>query len=315
MDAITNDEKWLIIEDEFSAIPNSDFSLSNAVLFQKSNFEEICTSETDRGTYMQGINSFKSENNQLAILPDWTSLNVRLNAEQLDLATCEILNYKRLLNMQHGILERKFEVMTAEKNHIEVSVERLLSIVQPEIGAIRFSVKSINFTGRISFLPVINGEVNFNNSEDDNPEWNVLQSKTLSDVAHLWIQTRKTNFQVCEAMTYDLFKNNAQIKYNPTKIEKQKVAGFSLVTDIKEGDTVCVYKFVSILNSNAHSYNELTTLACEKALQAKHTGWNELVDENIHAWAAKWDSITNNFDEPLSKEEIIKHYQQICSLK
>ena len=315
MEETTNDEKWIIAEKEFSVNSNSDFNQNNGVILQNSNFEESCSSETNRGTYLKGIFSFKNESKQLALLPDCTSLNVRLNTEQLDISVCEILNFNRTINMQQGILERNFEVITANKQHIKVSVQRFLSIKQPEIAAIRYSVKSINFAGRISFLPVINGDINTGNSDAELPEWNVLQSKTLREVAHLWIQTRNTNFQVCEAMTYDLFKNNAQIKYNPTKIEKQKVAGFSLVTDIKEGDTVCVYKFVSILNSTVHPYNELTTLACDKALQAKQTGWNELVEENTQEWTAKWDSVTNNGEKTLSKEEIIKYYQQLSSFK
>lgn len=315
MEVTKNDEKWIIAENEFSANPKSDFSQNNGTILQNSNFEESCSSETNRGTYLKGIFSFKNNNKQLALLPDWTSLNVRLNTEQLDISVSKILNFNRTINMYQGILERNFEVVTPTNQHIEVSVQRFLSIKQPEIAAIRYSVKSINFAGRISFLPVINGDINTGSSDEDLPEWNVLQSKTLREVAHLWIQTRKTDFQVCEAMTYDLFKNNAQIKYNPTKIEKQKVAGFSLGIDVKEGDTVCVYKFVSILNSTVHPYNELTTLACDKALQAKQLGWNELTEENIQEWSAKWNLVTNNDEKTLSKEEIIKYYQQLSSFK
>jgi len=300
---------WFIRDKGFVANYQQDveqkFILSNGLITQRSHFEEFCSTESEIGTFVKGIYSFKNECKQLSLLPDWTSLNIRLNAEQLDLASCEIIQFNRTIDMFHGILERNFEIVTAEKHHIEVSVQRFLSLHNPEIAAIKYAVKSVNFAGRISFLPVIDGAFNI-----EEPEWNVLQSKTQKDVAHLWIQTRKTNLQVCEAMSYDLFKNNAQIKYNPTKIEKQKVAGFSLGTDIKEGDSVCVYKFASILNSNDHPYQELTNLACEKALSAKLTGWNELLEEHIQAWAASWETLTNQTGKELLKEEIINKFQQ-----
>lgn len=311
MSTLTETEKWLIIENSFNTKSKQNFSLTNGLIYQSSCFEEHCSSEAQRSTFVNGIYSFKNNNKQAAGLPDWTSLNVRLNAEQLDLSACNILSFRRTLNMQNGLLKRNFEIITADNQHIEVSVQRFISLEKPEIAAIKYSVKSLGFSGRISFLPVIDASLDTEDAENEGPEWNVLQSKTQRDVAHLWIQTRKTNFQVCEAMTYDLFKNNAQIKYNPTKIEKQKVAGFSLGTDMKEGDSVCVYKFVSILNSNDHPYQELTALACEKALAAKQTGWNELLEEHTQAHAAKWDAIKNQTGKELSGEEIIRHYQKL----
>jgi len=301
---------WFITDEGFGINQQQEaekkFNLSNGHITQRSNFEEYCSTETERRTLVNGIYSFKNDCKELSLLPDWTSLNIRINAEHIDLATCEIIRFKRTLDMYHGILERNFEIITAEKHHIEVSVQRFLSSHDLEVGAIKYSVKSVNFTGRIAFLPIIDGDIN----TTEEPEWNILQSKTQKDVAHLWIQTRKTNFQVCEAMTYDFLKNNAQIKYNPTKIEKQKVAGFSLVTDIKVGDSVCVYKFVSILNSNDYPYQELTTRACEKALHAKHIGWNELVEENSQASSSKWEPIINNSVKGLTQEEIINIFQQ-----
>lgn len=312
-------EQWYISEDVFekNQLNNAteEFSLSNGLIKQSANFEENCTSESQRNSYLKGVFSFINDNKQLARLPDWTSLNVRLNAEMLDLSACNIIQYNRTLNMQTGLLERNFEIITAENHHIEVSVQRFISLDQPEIAAIKYSVKSIDFSGRISFLPVINAELITEDSSKVEPEWNVLQSKCQRDVAHLWIQTRKTNYQVCQAMTYDLFKNNAQIKYNPTKIEKQKVAGFSLGTDVKDGDSVCVYKFVSILNSNDHPYRELTDLACEKALTAKQTGWFELLETHCLAWTTHWDSIKKQTSGELKKQDIIRHFHEISDLK
>jgi maltose phosphorylase len=221
-------------------------------------------------------------------LPCWTSLKVWLNAEQPDLALCEVKSFRRTLNMQQGMLERTFEVVTPNGHNIEVSVQRFLSMAQTEVGVIKYAVKSLDFVGHIAFSPVIDGDFNSRYNPDSEPEWNVLQSRTQREVAHLWIQTRKTNFQICEAVTYDFFKNNAQIKTNPTKIEKPKVAGFSFGIDMKAGDAVCVYKFVAILSSLNHPYQELTTRGCSKALALKAIGWNELVEENVAAWEQKW---------------------------
>ena len=304
-------DSWLIIEDLFHSenqlTSESDLVIGNGKIGQTGNFEEYFSGITERKTYLTGIyinqsiENSDNQNVQLSNLPDWTSLNVRLNAELLDLAQCDIINFQRVLNLKNGSLERSFEAITAENNHIIVSVQRFLSLSQPEVGVIKYSVKSINFNGRITFSPVIDGDFN-----DIEPEWNVLQSKTQKDVAHLWIQTIKTNFQVCEAVAYDLFKNNAQIKTNPTKIEKQNVAGFSVGTDLKIGDSACIYKFVALLSTLDHPYKELTTRACDLVLNAKNKGWNELFEENCLAWEQKWE----NFEFIENEEEIYKYFKQ-----
>ena len=304
-------DTWLIKEEEFhfenQLTSENLFGIGNGKIGQTGNFEEFLSGMIKPKTHISGICVNKSIENsdnkilQLSSLPDWTSLNVRLNAELLDLAQCDVIDFQRVLNLKHGLLERNFEVITAEKNQISVSVQRFLSLTQPEVGIIKYSVKSINFVGRITFSPVINGDFN-----DDEPEWNVLQSKTQKDVAHLWIQTRKTNFQVCEAIAYDLFKNNAQIKTNPTKIEKQNVAGFSVGTDLKIGDSVCIYKFVALVSTLDYPYNELTTRACDLVINTKNKGWNELFEENCKAWEQKWE----NFEFIENKEEIYKYFKQ-----
>ncbi len=287
------------------------FSLTNGQILQRANFEEFYSGETKNGTYHKGIYKDKLDNSELSCLPDWISMYVRLNAEIVDLNQCDIIHFNRSLNLENGIFERNFEIITAENHHIEVSIQRFISQSQLEAGAIKYTVKSHNFNGRISFSPVIDGDINKSKSEEYEPEWNVLQSKTQQNVAHLWIQTRKTNFQICQAISYDLFKNNMQIKSNPTKIEKQKVAGFSVGVDLKANDTVCIYKFLAMYNSLKTPYLQLTSKACEMAMHMKNTGWNELIEENTSAWKQKWDKFDFDSDLELKRKNIFAEYMKI----
>jgi maltose phosphorylase len=297
-------DPWCIIEEGFQ--PNKSleneriFGIGNGYMGNRAHFEEFYSGDTEIRSYVTGVNKYfeqKDENaevlsysDQFSNLPNWLSLNVRLNAEMLDLTCCEVVSFRRILNMQHGYLERTFEVITAGGHHIEVSVQRFLSQAQPEVGAIKYVLKSLNFEGRVAFVPVIDGDFNAVSALEEEPQWNVLQSRTQQNVAHLWVQTRRTNFQVCAAMAYELFKNNAVVKSNPTKIEKQKVAGFSVGSDVKVGDTICIYKYFAVLSSLNHNYKELTANACELVLKAKQSGWNSLFGEHRLAWTRKWES-------------------------
>lgn len=309
-----NSELWSIIEDSFrpdnQLESESVFGLGNGQIMQRASFEEFYSGESEFGSYMLANNAMSDAlTGQLIKLPNCIKINVRLNTELIDLAGCEVISYRRELNMHKGYLERIFEIITPEDHHVELSTQRFLSISQPELLAIRCVVRSVNFNGKISFIPVIDGDFNSVYNTQEEPEWNVLQSKTQLDVCHLWVQIRRTNFQICEAIAFDFLKNNSLVKNNPTKIEKQKIAGFSLGADVKAGESVAINKYVSILNSANHPYQELTTRACDKVLEAKRHGWSELFEENCRAWEQMWD----NASVELNKENIIREFKKFQS--
>jgi maltose phosphorylase len=291
---MTQQNPWLITEEKF-AIDNQleaerIFAIGNGLVTQRGCFEEFNSGETSKGTFIEGVRTPDSYSN----LPDWTSIVLRLNAEIVDLSSCEILSYQRVLNMKDGLITRIFRIVTPSKKTIEVEISRFLSLANIQLGAIKFKVKSIYFQGSINFVAVIDGSINEKMYPLAEPQWNVLQSRTQADVAHLWIQTRKTNFQVCEVVSFELYKNNSLKKLNATKIEKTNIAGYSFGADVVEGDSVSVIKYVAFADSNRMNYKELTSNAAQICLEAKSKGWDVLYDENLRAWNTNWDKIELN---------------------
>ena len=299
-------DPWCIVEEGFNVkdqlTSETVFTIGNCQIVQRGNLEEYYSAETLPGSYLSGnynpenVVSSKSDHvyaptfNNLVNAPAWISIIVRLNEEKLDLAVWEVLNFRRVLNLKDCMLERTFEAISLKGHHISVSVKRFLSMAETEVGAISYSVKSLNFVGRISFMPVIDGDLCDYNPPEHEPVWNVLQSKTQQEVAHLWTQTRHADYHVCTALTFDLFKNNEHVHIIPTKIEKEKIAGFSTGIDVKSGDTLCLNKYVAILNSSNHPRKDLTVKACELALLSKHKGWNKLIDEHSRIWETKYQN-------------------------
>src|ERR1035437_1081369 len=316
-------DPWCILEEGFHVnkqlASESIFSLGNGHIGQRANFEEYYSGETIPCAHIGKIYYPENEepSNKNAVdsgitdkninAPNWTGVTVRLNDEKLDLATWEVQNFKRILNMRVGFLERAFEAVSLKGHHIQVSVKRFLSIAETEVGAISYSVKSLNFEGRISFMPIIDGDLNATNLADNEPIWNVLQTKTQQDVAHLWVHIRRTDFHICTALTYVLYKNNEQLNIIPAKIEKEKVAGFSIGTDVKKGDTLCLNKFVAIITSLNHPLKELTELACNLARAAKQKGWNKLFEEHADVWNEKWIEQDSNIQDDMEAQQIDRY--------
>jgi Trehalose and maltose hydrolases (possible phosphorylases) len=302
---------WSIVEDRF--LPGNQLeaehtlSMGNGRIVQRANFEETYSGETMLGSFiLPSASASEDFVNQVMRLPNCIRINVRLDTELIDLACCEVKSFRKELNMLKGYIERTFEIITALGHHVEIKVQRFISLSQPELLAINYFVRSLNFNGKISFTPVLDGNFNSIYNTEQESDWNVLQSKTTSEVCHLWIQMRRTNFQICQAMSFEFFKNHSLAKNNPTKIEKQKMAGFSFGVDVKQGESVSVNKYVATLNSSDHPYQELTSRTCDKVIAAKAQGWSNLFEENCQAWEQMWSGTQIE----LNCESIIREFQR-----
>jgi maltose phosphorylase len=312
-------DPWCIVEDGFrpdkQLASERIFSLANGYIGLRANFEEYYSGETYLGSYIAGVyyqnNSNESEvqkcPNRLLNTPNWSGIIVRLNDEIVDLATWEVLNYKRTLNMREGFLERTFEVVSPRNHKIQVKVKRFLSMAETEIGAINYSVKSLDFEGRISFMPVIDADVRRPDVNDDEQLWNVLQIRTQQDVSYLWAQARRMNFQFCGALSYVLYKNNEQVKVIPTKIEKERIAGFSVGTDVKAGDTVYLNKYIAVIDSLIFPRQNPPEKACELALNARKKGWSKLFEEHTAAWDARWSQLDVETEGGIETQQSVLH--------
>lgn len=324
MNKYPQSDSWCIVEEGFNASvqldSENDFSLANGHIGQYGNFEEYYSGKSRTDSYISGVcypeftkvekgdNSFINQNNQFLNVPNWTGIIVRLNDEVLDLATWELQSFRRVLNMREGFLERSFEITSPKGHHIQVFVKRFLSLAEKEVCAISYSIKSLNFDGRISFMPIIDGDIKVQNDDNNEQLWSILQIKTQQDVSHLWAHARRMNFQFCGALTYVLYKNNEQLKINPTKIEKERVVGFSVGTDVKSGDTLCLNKYVAIIDSLSHLINDLPEYACLIATNAKKKGWNKLLEEHSAVWAEKWLELMRVDEEKsVEAQQVIYH--------
>ncbi len=287
-------DPWCIIEESFNPDDQleseSVFALANGHIGQRGSFEEYYSRQPGPGSYISGVCYQESDDSLVKQLdvPNWNGIIVRLNDEMLDLATWDVENFRRVLNMREGFLERTFDATSPKGRQIQVSVKQFLSMAEKEVGAFSYSVKSLNFEGRVSFTPIIDANITDRYSSDNEQLWNMLQVKTQQEVSHLWAHARRMNYLFCGALTYVLYKNNEQLRVNPTKIEKERVAGFWVGTDVKSGDTVCLNKYVAIIDSLSHSNDDLTDYACSVAINAKKKGWNKLLEENSLAWAGVW---------------------------
>ena len=122
-------DEWKIIEEGFNPhhnkISESIFSLGNGRMGQRANFEEAYSGETLQGNYVAGVyypdktrvgwwkNGYPEYFAKVLNAANWIGIDINIDGEQLDLAKCEVQQFRRELNMQEGYLKRNFTAKTA----------------------------------------------------------------------------------------------------------------------------------------------------------------------------------------------------------
>lgn len=298
-------DEWNIIEEGFHAdllrMSESIFSLGNGRFGQRGNFEEPYSSDTYRGSFVGGItfldktrvgwwkNGFPHFYTRIPNAANWSRIDLRLIDEELDLARWDVDSFGRRLDMRRGLSVRDVETTSPRGNRLSLHVEHINSMAHPDLCLIRYSVRSLNYAGKVSLVPLIDGCIMNDADHPDEKTWNILRGGTTNDYTYLWTQTRREDAQVCYALTYDFLKNGKATTPHPIRIEKEKQTGFCLGADVKPGDTLTLVKYVAIASSLHYERQALVEQATKEALEARRRGWDALVEEHCRAWQEIWD--------------------------
>ena len=297
-------DEWCIVEKGFD--PNNQetsesvFSIGNGHMGQRANFEEQYSGKTLQGSYMSGVyypdktrvgwwkNGYPEYFAKVLNSTNWIGINFIIDGESLDLFKCEVKEFIRNLNMKEGYLERSFIAKLQSGKEIKVSAKRFISIVEREIGAIRYSITPINFNGILEIIPYLDADVKNKDSNYDEKFWDEVSKTNKSGEASVIVKTKKLDFFVCSAMKFYIVQDGVKVKYDAVLIEKEKFVANAVKLNINKNEEIVVYKYVANITSRDYAIDKLTEVSKEKLGKAYSKGFEILLCEQAKAWEGKW---------------------------
>ncbi len=298
-------DPWCIIEEGFrpkyNRISESLCSIGNGRFGQRANFEEFYSGDTLQGSYVAGVyypdktrvgwwkNGYPEYFAKVLNSTNWIGINVELDGEKLDLARCEIEQFQRVLNMKEGFLQRTLTAKTTGGKRFRLDSIRFCSIVDDKIGAIRYAITPLNFSGKIQFTPYLDADVENEDSNYEEKFWIPIEEKANNQSAFVTVETKKTAFQVCTGMSFDLFKNGEKQDLNSNTLQRDKYAECVVEVNAKDEDEVVLYKYAAIISSMNCEKDDLMQTCASSLKQAHEKGFDPLKEEQKKAWAAKWE--------------------------
>jgi maltose phosphorylase len=297
-------DEWNIIEEGFdphlNKISESIFSLGNGRMGQRANFEETYSGETLPGNYVAGVyypdktrvgwwkNGYPESFAKVLNAANWIGIEIKIDYETLDLDNCKVTDFKRVLNMKEGYLERSFTAELKSGKKLKVKATRFCSIVDDEAGAIRYSITPLNFDSVVTITPFIDGDVKNQDANYDEKFWDEVHKETHHGSAYLNLRTKKTGFHVCTGMKFTIQQDGKDVEFLSAPVEREKYVANKVTLSVKEKQETVIYKYAANLSSENHD-KELLVHETKKVIEhICQKGFALMVKEQAQAWAAKW---------------------------
>jgi len=313
---------WSIIVNHFEkenvSASESLFSIGNGVMGQRANYEERYSGSSLQGNYIGGIyypdktrvgwwkNGYPEYFAKVLNAPNWIGINIKINNQILDLNTCKVISFHQELNMKEGWLARTFTAQLPNYNKVKVVSKRFLSLRYNEIGAIKYSITPLNFDGKITMSSYIDAGIINQDSNYDEYFWKVLNFSTSKDRASITSKTLKTAFQVCTAMTNRLFLNQVALDIPYKEIKKSKKIKFKYHHQVKQDQTLTLYKYASCVQSMNHNKKDLEKAALANLEKAADLSFEKLLDYQKEDWAAIWQMSDIKIEGDVKAQQAIR---------
>lgn len=299
---------WEIVETDFSEEGNLQsetiFSLGNGKIGLRGSFEEGFYGEPENsivGTYLNGIYEYREYQyawkrpgfpdrthamiNVANILP----VEVFVEGEKVIMTPESAKDYKRILDMKHGVLRRSFVWTGRQGKQVQIETERFVSLDSLNLIAMKYEVRPLNFTGDICIASVIDG--NAGNNAGRKPEMGALkkaptyiqESAAGESGCYIVQKTYKSGFVIGSVMENDL--QNAVVKQEEYLCDERYVKEQFTVSAEQE-KSIILYKYIGLDAGTELDINALVAETHESYM----CGYEELKRRQEKCWKEFWEN-------------------------
>jgi maltose phosphorylase len=298
-------DHWKIIETDLHKedfrLAESMMSLGNGHMGMRGNFEENYSGDFHRGSYIAGVwfpdktrvgwwkNGYPEYFGKVINSTNYIGIRVFIDGDEIDLYKNTVTEFYRELDMQHGVLTRKFTIQHGDKK-TQVEVVRFLSVAEKELAVIQYKVTPVNYDGVITFIPYLDGDIRNEDSNYEEDFW-IEMSRAVADYKGTLIMKTKDNpfgtatFQTAIQMQVLL---NGELK-DITSSEKHEYVDNTILINAKMGQSVSIEKYVTVTTDRDYAATQLLTKGKEVLSNAVEKGFNNLLDEHKLGWLKRWE--------------------------
>lgn len=297
-------DPWKIVETTINKedfrLAESMMSLGNGHMGMRGNFEETYTGDFHRGSYIAGVwfpdktrvgwwkNGYPHYFGKVINSINYIGIRVAIDGEEIDCYQNQVTNYYRELDMQHGVLTRRFTINQNGKE-TDVEVVRFLSISHPELAVIKYQVTPKNYSGNVTFTPYLDGDVRNEDSNYEEDFWLEVERGVSYSNGHLVMKTKDNPFGT---PTFHVAANmrlvvDGEILSHSTS-EREEYVENTISVQAVENTPVSLIKYVAVTTDRDYDAAQLVTKAEDVLSHSHELGYDSLLQQHKEAWLKRW---------------------------
>ena len=316
-------DEWKIVQDkiefEENRLAESIMSLGNGYMGMRGNYEESYSKDSHRGSYIAGVwypdktrvgwwkNGYPEYFGKVPNSVNYIGIKVFIDDKELDLATCEVKDFYRELDMKNGVLTRKF-IANIDNKEIEVNIVRFLSISRKELAVIKYDVKALNFDGKIKFVPYLDSNVANEDSNYEEEFWTGVDSYSNNLEGSVVASTKENNFNT---PVFTIAANmNIKVNGNIDNINHSNSNRYSeneIEMNISKGEIVGIEKYITIVSTRDYEKSQLIKESKKILDEETIKGYETLYKEHCEAWNKRWETADIKIDGDILAQQGIRY--------
>ncbi len=298
-------DPWCVVQTGFDVENNriyeSLFSLGNGHFGGRGNHEERYSGDSLQGNYLAGIyypdptrvgwwkNGYPDYFAKVLNAADWKRLEINVDGEEFDLATCQVSEYRRTLRMRDGVLERAVRATMPHGVTIEVDVHRFLSMHVNELGAFRYRL-STDAPAELAITSAVDGDVVNEDSNHAFGFWDPVEQRAEGTRTVVVSRTKETGFVARVAADVQISVDGVPTKAPPAPFTRPLFAAATTTVAVEPGQTVEVVKFGANVTSRTVEPAQLEHRCAEVLDGAMRDGFDQVLVDHAAVWERKWDT-------------------------
>ncbi len=302
-----NPTEWRISEKSFDVAKinfyETLFTIGNGFLGTRGSLEEGHSGALP-GTFINGIyDHFDSFVVELVNAPSWFDLAILVDGHQLDLESCQILDFERSLDLKAGLLFRRTRFQDQSGKITLLESLRYASMANRHLMETKVRLVPENYSGEIEVISKTSA--NFENlglkdaSKREIPvipatkwkKWNKsihfapTATKLSADGIGFEFKTLERPYKFAYASKLQISKDSAIKQYS----QSQEISEVAKCT-CQQGEALVIEKLTAIFTNRETKETSLIDVALAAIKNAKINTFEERLKAHQKAWDQIWDS-------------------------
>ncbi len=255
------------------------------------------------GTYIAGLYNRLSTpisgrdvwNEDFVNAPNWLPVTFSINdGKWFDINNTEIISIQRKLDFKSGLLIRSLKVKDENGNETLLESKRFTSMADPHLSALQYSVKPLNYSGKITIKTGINGAI-INEGVERYKSLNQQHLKPVEqgadrDRQYLVVSTTQSEILIAEAADHFFFLNGISSDVEMYHSISPSTVSSKASFDLEKNEVVTLIKKVAIYTSKKDDVTDPLSSAQTK-LDTVAGEFDALLAESTLAWDKIWAKV------------------------